>query len=60
MAQDSDASRAADKGKGKALDEKKPEELKKDKDGNVVNGRREDENADCMFGFALVTGHPVR
>ncbi|KAH8880666.1 26S proteasome regulatory subunit rpn-1 [Thozetella sp. PMI_491] len=45
MAQDSDLSKAADKGKGKAVEgAQKPEEVQKDKDGKpIVNGKKEDE-----------------
>lgn len=44
MAGDSDSSKAADKGKGKAVDGQKPEESKKGKDENpAVNGKKEDE-----------------
>jgi hypothetical protein len=48
MAGDSDLSKAADKGKGKAVDgERNAEENKKDKDGvPAVNGKKE-ETDDC-------------
>ncbi|KAK5660313.1 hypothetical protein OQA88_12853 [Cercophora sp. LCS_1] len=48
MAQDSDLSKAADKGKGKATDvEKSAEELQKDAAGQpAANGKKDDDNAD--------------
>lgn len=57
MAQDSDLSKAADKGKGKEVDgEKKPEEVPKDKDGNpTVNGKKEDDKNDGLFAPSLQT-----
>jgi 26S proteasome regulatory subunit N1 len=51
MAGDSDVPKAADKGKGKAVDPvKKPEEVvKKDKDGKPVpNGQKDDDNTECL------------
>lgn len=40
---------AADKGKGKAVENGKPEDFPKDKDGKAIaNGRKEDEKDDCM------------
>ena len=45
MAQDSEPSKSADKGKGKAVDGEpsKAEEVKKDKDGKtIVNGKKEE------------------
>lgn len=53
MAGDSDLSKgAADKGKGKAVDDKKPEEVKKDKDGKpIVNGKKDDKIIDGLFSF---------
>lgn len=43
MAQDQKPT-AADKGKGKAVENGKPEDLPKDKDGKpVANGKKEDE-----------------
>lgn len=48
MAQDSDLSKSADKGKGKATDvEKSTEELQKD--ASAVNGKKDDDKADCLF-----------
>lgn len=48
MAQDSDLSKSADKGKGKATDvEKSPEELQKD--ASAANGKKEDDKAECLF-----------
>lgn len=48
MAQD-DQPTAADKGKGKAVETVKSEEVKKDKDGKpVANGKKEDEKDECM------------
>ena len=54
MAGDSDVPKAADKGKGKAVDDvKKPEEVKKDKDGKIIpNGKKEDDKDDCMSPFS--------
>jgi hypothetical protein len=50
MAGDSDLSKAADKGKGKAVDDKKPEEVKKDKDGKPIpNGKKDDDKTDGLF-----------
>lgn len=50
MAGDSDLSKAADKGKGKAVDDKKPEEVKKDKDGKpITNGKKDDDKTDGLF-----------
>jgi hypothetical protein len=54
MAGDSDLSKgAADRGKGKAVDDKKPEEVKKDKDGKpIVNGKKDDDKViDGLFSF---------
>lgn len=52
MAQDSDAPSAADKGKGKAVDNGKPEEVQKDKDGKpILNGKKEEEKVDCTCYF---------
>lgn len=46
MAQESDLSKAADKGKGKAVDD----ETQKDTAGEpAANGKKEDEKADCLF-----------
>ncbi len=51
MAQESDSSKTADKGKGKAVDtERKADEVQKDKDGKpIVNGKKEDDKDDCML-----------
>ena len=51
MANESDLSKAADKGKGKAVDaERKGDEAQKDKDGKpIVNGKKEDDKDDCRF-----------
>ncbi|KAK3318521.1 armadillo-type protein [Apodospora peruviana] len=48
MAQDSELSKTADKGKGKAVDsDPKAEEVQKDKDGNpVASGKKADDKAD--------------
>lgn len=51
MAQDDQPTAAADKGKckGKAVENGKPEEVKKDKDGKpIANGKKEDEKDECM------------
>jgi 26S proteasome regulatory subunit N1 len=50
MAGDSDLPKSADKGKGKAVDAgKKPEEVKKDKDGKPIqNGQKDDDNTECL------------
>jgi 26S proteasome regulatory subunit N1 len=50
MAGDSDLPKSADKGKAKAVDDvKKPEELKKDKDGKLIpNGKKDDDNNECL------------
>lgn len=58
MAQD-DKPTAADKGKGKAVDNGKPEDVPKDKDGKpLANGKKEDAKDECMMrrplGFATV------
>jgi hypothetical protein len=46
MAQDTDSSKSAAKGKGKAVDD----ETQKDKAGQpVANGKKDDEKADCLF-----------
>lgn len=46
MAQDSDLSKTADKGKGKAVDD----ETQKDKAGQpVANGKKEDDKDECLF-----------
>lgn len=52
MAGDSDL--PADNGKGKAVDAvKKPEELKKDKDGKPIpNGQKDDDNVECLFSIS--------
>lgn len=48
MAQD-DKPTAADKGKGKAVENGKPEDVLKDKDGKpLANGKKEDEKDECM------------
>lgn len=53
MAGDSDLPKSADKGKGKAVDAvKKPEEVKKDKDGKAIPfGKKDDDNAECLSCF---------
>lgn len=49
MAQDSDKPTAVDKGKGKAVENGKLEDVPKDKDGKpVANGKKEDEKDECM------------
>lgn len=48
MAQDSDMPAAADKGKGKAVDGK-ADDAPKDKDGKLVNGKKEEDKPDCLF-----------
>lgn len=49
MAQDSDKPTAADKGKGKAAENRKPEDVPKEKDGKpLANGKKDDEKDDCM------------
>lgn len=57
MAQDSDLSKAADKGKGKATDsERKPDEAQKDKAGQpVANGK--DDKAECLFSYHARSSH---
>lgn len=48
MAQD-DKPTAADKGKGKAVENGKAEEVPKDKDGKpLANGKKEDDKDECM------------
>lgn len=48
MAQD-DKPSPVDKGKGKAVENGKPEDVPKDKDGKpVANGKKEDEKDECM------------
>lgn len=48
MAQD-DKPTALDKGKGKAVENGKPEDIQKDKDGKpLANGKKEDEKDECM------------
>lgn len=48
MAQD-DKPSAIDKGKGKSVENGKPEDVPKDKDGKpVANGKKEDEKDECM------------
>lgn len=48
MAQD-DKPTIADKGKGKAVENGKPEDVPKDKDGKpLANGKKEDEKDECM------------
>lgn len=51
MAQDSDLSKSADKGKGKAVDnERKADEAQKDKAGQpAADGKKDDEKAECLF-----------
>lgn len=50
MAQDSDLSKTADKGKGKAVDsDAKGDEVQKDKDGNVVANGKKDDKAEGLF-----------
>jgi len=53
MAGDSDSPKSADKGKGKAVDAvKKPEEVKKDKDGKpIANAKKDDDNTECLFAI---------
>lgn len=53
MAGDSELPKPVDKGKGKAIDDvKKPEEVKKDKDGKPIpNGKKDD--AECLSLFSL-------
>lgn len=53
MAGDSDVSKAADKGKGKAVDEKKPEEIKKDKDGKPIANGKKDDKADGVLSMTI-------
>lgn len=49
MAQD-DKPTATDKGKGKAVENGKPEDAPKDKDGKTLsNGKKEDEKDECML-----------
>lgn len=48
MAQDQKPT-AAEKGKGKAVENGKPEDASKDKDSKpVANGKKEDDKNDCM------------
>lgn len=52
MAKENGTPTAADKGKGKMEDGKKPDETKKDKDGKpTVNGKKGDEPQDGMKGI---------
>lgn len=49
MAQD-DKPTAADKGKGKAVENGKPEDVPKDKDGKpLANGKKDDEKDECTM-----------
>jgi 26S proteasome regulatory subunit N1 len=49
MAQESDLSKTADKGKGKAVDD----ETQKDKAGQpVANGKKDDDKAECLFSLS--------
>lgn len=49
MAQDSDKPTAADKGKGKAAENGKPDDVPKDKDGKPLpNGKKADEKDEGM------------
>lgn len=49
MAQDSDKPTAADKGKGKAVENGKPDDVPKEKDGKpLANGKKADEKDDSM------------
>lgn len=52
MAQNNEASKSADKGKGKAA-EKEVDETKKTKDGQV-NGKKDEEKVGCMSTANLV------
>jgi desulfoferrodoxin (superoxide reductase-like protein) len=55
MAQDSDVPKAADKGKGKAVDDSKDE-----KSLPLINGKKEDDKKDCMYIIVgLVVMSPV-
>ena len=48
MAQESDLSKTADKGKGKAVDD----DTQKDKAGQpVANGKKEDDKDECLFSL---------
>jgi 26S proteasome regulatory subunit N1 len=56
MAQDSDKPTAADKGKGKAVENGKPEDVPKDKDGKpLANGKKADEKDECMRPVSLAS-----
>lgn len=49
MAQDSDKPTAIDKGKGKAVENGKPDDVPKEKDGKpLANGKKADEKDDSM------------
>lgn len=50
MARDSDLSKTADKGKGKAVDnERKADETQRNKAGQpVANGKKDDDKAECL------------
>jgi len=49
MAQDSDLSKTADKGKGKAVDaERKPEDLKKGDGQPAATGKKDDDKDECL------------
>lgn len=60
MAQD-DKPTAADKGKGKAVENGKPEDVPKDKDGKpLANGKKEDEKDESRSCACLPTLHTLR
>ncbi len=59
MAQDSDLSKATDKGKGKAVDnESKADETQKDKAGQpVANGKKADDKDEGLFSSPAPPRH---
>lgn len=60
MAQDSDLSKAADKGKGKAVDDdRKADETQKDKAGQpAANGKKGDDKDEGLFSSSAPPRHP--
>jgi hypothetical protein len=53
MAQDGDVSKAADKGKGKAVEgDRKPEDVEKDAAGQPASNGKKDDKADGLFASA--------
>lgn len=62
MAQDGDVSKAADKGKGKAVDaEQKVDDSQKDTTGKpAANGAKDDDKDDCSLALPAVGPRCVR